>query len=127
MKLDQKIKLTAEDFLNPINLVKEHNDDPLNPEFTEDNVHTYINVYAVIDMETGIYDTPFFTRGDIFAKRKFIMDIRNKAYTMLSQFSDNFSLIRLAKFNVKTGEFIQDVHVMMNGKEVPKDEKRNEA
>lgn len=120
------MKLENKSNFNLSKLVEKAKENLNDKELNLDNVQQYHNVYSVLDLETQHYDTPFFTRGDIFAKRKFIIDIRNGSYSILSNFKDSFVLARLGKFSILTGEFSQDIKFIMSGKEVS-NENSNEA
>lgn len=62
-----------------------------------------IYCYSYYDKKSELFDTPFFTRGDIYAGRHFVMEIR-KGTTMLSQFKDDMILYKIGSFDNHTGE-----------------------
>jgi len=84
-----------------------------------------INMYSVHDKKSGYYDIPFCAKNDLFAKRKFIMDIRNRQSTMLSSFKDDFVLMKLGYFSGNDMEFNRDIKVLIQGKEVENNEISN--
>lgn len=67
-----------------------------------------INVYCVMDLKAEMFDVPFFARNDLFAGRKFMMDIRNRKDSMVSSFKDDFELYKIGSFDMDKGEFISD-------------------
>lgn len=80
-----------------------------------------LHIYCVYDVEADLYDVPFFTKGDLFAKRKFIMDceIRNKT-TMIEVFKDSFELRKVGYFISSEGifEIIPEPETIIKGTEV---------
>ena len=56
-----------------------------------DNAPITTNLYAVRDSKTGRYDIPFAAHNDLFAKRKFTMDITHEG-TMIHDFAEDFEL-----------------------------------
>lgn len=59
------------------------------------------------DKKSERYDTPFFSIDDVNAKRKFVMAIHDKK-TLISQFKDDFELVKLGSFNVIQGQLVTD-------------------
>jgi len=65
-----------------------------------------VNVYAVYDTVQGMYDIPFFARNDLFARRRFIIDVINREKNpLLAHFSEDFHLICLGTYDQKSGRF----------------------
>lgn len=62
-----------------------------------------IYVYAVYDIKAKIFDLPFFTRGDLFARRRFIIDIRTRKESMLSSFKEDYELHRIGEYDQESG------------------------
>lgn len=62
-----------------------------------------INLYAVYDKVGELYDTPFFARDDVFAKRRFIM-MNDDEGTMLGDFGEDFELHRVGSFETYSGK-----------------------
>lgn len=84
-----------------------------------------LEIYSLFDQKSKQYDTPFFTRDDIAAKRHFIMVCRNPK-TLVSSFPDDFSLVQLGQFDCVTGKMdIIEPITILTGKEIAK-EKREE-
>lgn len=83
-----------------------------------------LNVYTLYDKEAKTYDTPFFTRGDVFAQRHFIM-MQKKGGSMVSDFPEQFQLMFIGTFNVDSGK-IEPVVIkkIMDGE--PKNEENKE-
>lgn len=76
-------------------------------------------MYSVFDTKSGVYDVPFFSRSDLFATRKFIMDCLNdQRATMLSNFKDDFELYCLGEFDQFNGVVESGVRLVLTGKEV---------
>lgn len=56
-------------------------------------------VYCVFDIEAEVWDIPFFARSDLFASRRFVMDIKNRTESMVHSFKESFELYCIAKFD----------------------------
>lgn len=80
-------------------------------------------MYTYIDQKSKRADTPFFCHNDINAERKFIMDIRNKE-TIVSQFKDDFTLIRVGFFDIEKGTFIEEEEVIREGIQIDSGEEK---
>lgn len=86
--------------------------------------------YAVYDKKAIMYDVPFFAKSDLFAKRKFIMDVQQRQRSsMLSSFKDDFELHFVGEFNPDTGLYVNtDPSItIIAGKEITTDALNNEA
>ena len=68
----------------------------------EQNHPSVIEVYSIYDNQTGIFDTPFFTKDIIAAKRHFIMVARQER-SVIRNFIDDFSLHYLGTMSIKSG------------------------
>lgn len=87
-----------------------------------------INCYAVYDLKSDHYDIPFFSKNDLFAKRKFIIDVRNRSMnTMISHFKDDFELRLVGYYSLYTGEFDNSNKLIAKGTEVKTNEVSNET
>lgn len=79
------------------------------------------SMYAVYDVKAEVYDIPFFSRSDLMAKRKFIIDCEQRDNTVLANFKDDFELHKLGTFKPNTGEFFNiSPIVVIGGKEIKK-------
>jgi hypothetical protein len=77
-----------------------------------------IGMYSVYDKESDKYDTPFFSYNDVMAKRRFMMDV-NDPSSVFSQFAPQFELVKLATFDVLTGEYDPDSRcVLLKGSQI---------
>jgi hypothetical protein len=92
--------------------------------------------YAVYDRKAINYDVPFFAKSDLFAKRKFVMDVMARSRnTMISSFKDDFELHRVGEFCPDTGTFINTydkgkdnlIPIIIKGKEINTNEINNET
>ena len=84
-----------------------------------------INCYAMYDRKGERYDTPFYCRDDLSAKRHFIMVQRNPE-TLPYQFPDDFDLYRIGGFDYVSGISIEGLTLIMEGKQVAKEERIDE-
>lgn len=89
-----------------------------------------ITMYAIWDKKGERYDTPMFMPHDVFAKRAFYKLVAD-GQGQLEYFKEDFELQRILTFNVLTGEVKVDKKSLIDGlqigKEIQKNEKRNEA
>lgn len=78
-----------------------------------------ISMYSVYDIKGERFDTPFFCPSDLFAERHFVQQIR-RGDNMISQFKDEFVLMRLAHYDNETGELTVDTKktVIIEGKQI---------
>ena len=78
-----------------------------------------VGMYAVLDVKSGLYDIPFFSRNDQLARRRFILDCRaGVEKNMLASFKDEFELRRVGTFHQLSGEFNSENEIIIKGKEV---------
>lgn len=66
-------------------------------------IKTFILIYAFYDTESQTYDTPFFCKSDIFAKRHYTQVIETPE-TMANRFSDKMEVHKLGTFCPQTGK-----------------------
>ena len=59
---------------------------------------TEVGVYAVYDLKGKLFDIPFFAASNLFAERKFIMDMRTEK-TMLKAFPGDFDLYLIGTYD----------------------------
>lgn len=64
-----------------------------------------VNVYSLFDKKAEVYHTPCIIESDAVALRTVRMSLRDQK-SMLFQFPDDFSLVKVAEFNPDTGEVI---------------------
>lgn len=81
-----------------------------------------VYMYAVKDLKAGQFDVPFFARNDLFAARRFIMDIRNRKESMVHNFREDFELYRLGLFVHESGLVEVDMDLISSGKDVKVDQ-----
>lgn len=76
-----------------------------------------IGIYAYIDKKSEAYDIPFFAKNDINAVRKFKLDVMaNDSNSVLGRFVEDFRLIKIGKFNIKSGLVINNLKEILDGK-----------
>lgn len=78
-------------------------------------------IYCVFDKISEIYDTPFFSRDDIFAKRRFILWSQDSG-NMIHNFPFDFELYRVGTFNCTTGHITPEYILIIEGDQVVKKE-----
>lgn len=76
-----------------------------------------LGIYAVYDKISKIYDTPFFARDDVFARRRFIMWTQEE-HSMLHDFKPDFELHRLGSFNPQDGSLIIAQDIICEGDQI---------
>lgn len=75
----------------------------------EDNIdnedHNYqLACYAFYDNKSNQYDTPFYCKMDLHARRHYQM-VANDQKSIIHSFPEDFDLVRLGYFNSNTGKF----------------------
>lgn len=78
-----------------------------------------IHMYSAYDLDSGRYDTPFFTLDEVRAKRHFLMQMMDDK-TMMNKFKDRFNLLRIGYFILNDGSFISDHKIILRGQDVDK-------
>lgn len=68
-----------------------------------------LGVYAVFDVKADAYISPFFQSNDGMARRVF-SDGANDKETMLGRHPEDYKLVRVGKFDDRTGVITEDVH-----------------
>lgn len=81
----------------------------------------YMFVYAIKDKKSGLFDIPFCSQSDLMAKRKFIMDIRNRSNNLIGNFPDEFELYRLGIYDKKNANHLDNQFLIITGGEILKD------
>lgn len=77
-----------------------------------------LGIYLYKDKKVDGYDIPFICINDVNAKRKMIIDARNKS-TVIHQFPEEFDLIKAGTFDSHTGYFeIITLDTIMTGFEL---------
>lgn len=76
--------------------------------------HVNLNSYAFYDTKSNKYDTPFFCQSDTFARRHYAMVVKDTK-NIISNFQEDFDLVRLGSFNLGSGEFTHNIEVIVNG------------
>jgi len=61
-----------------------------------------IQLYAIFDMASGIYEKPFFSTADDLVRREFL-NVATSAETPISKHPKDYSLWRLGNFDDNTG------------------------
>lgn len=64
------------------------------------------------DKKSERFDTPFFTQGELMARRHFIMSIQKEG-SLMQSFKDDMELHKLGEFCYNTGE------IMVNETSIP--------
>jgi hypothetical protein len=64
-----------------------------------------LSMYSVYDKELNVFNTPFFARSDIEAKRTFIQAIEDPK-SVINRFSDKFALYEVGMFIQADGNLI---------------------
>ena len=82
-------------------------------------------VYAFYDLETKIYDTPFFAKNEINAKRHFYISAKVKD-SVLNTFPEKFELWMIGMFNTESGVIDNQKQCIYEGKQLIKDIDINE-
>lgn len=110
--MNSKVKIIKDEEAIFPNIEPDIKDNPKEPILLE--------AYAVYDKVSDGYDVPFFSRNEVFAKRKFIMDCQNRAQnTMISNFKNDFELHFIGSFNQRNGRFEESVPVaILKGEEI---------
>lgn len=67
-----------------------------------ENSQDHQAMYAFYDTKSKSYDTPFFCKNDLFAKRHYKM-ITEKEGTLINNFIEDFELHRIGYFDIKDG------------------------
>ena len=78
-------------------------------------IESIIYAYALYDNKAKKFDTPFFCHNDFFAGRhyKMVTAPDNKYHHM---FIDEFDLYRLASYDQLTGQFEEELELIITGK-----------
>jgi len=66
-----------------------------------------VQLYAIFDTATGVYEKPFFGQSDGEVKRSF-MDIANDADHPIGKHPEDYSLYRLGNFDDNTGMVLNE-------------------
>lgn len=81
-----------------------------------------VNMYSIYDVKSECYDMPAFMRDDNAAERHFKMVVTNPD-SMICKFKDEYEIYRLGQFDMNTGFFIQDIKLVLQGKQIKIGEK----
>ena len=73
-----------------------------------------MNVYGIFDSCVMGYVTIFTEREDIVAERNFKIALSDE-HNIMSKSPSDYRLVRLAKFDEKTGEFIENKENIFDG------------
>ncbi len=68
-----------------------------------------VQLYAIFDACSGIYEKPFFHTADDAVKREF-QDVATEAEHPISKHPEHYSLWRLGNFDNTTGKVIDEVN-----------------
>lgn len=81
-----------------------------------------LGMYSFYDVEGNVYDTPFFCKDDLHARRHFLISIDQKG-SMLAKFIDSFRLIKLGEFDKVNGELVtkDSFYVVLKGSQIAKE------
>lgn len=81
-----------------------------------------LNMYAVRDLKSNLYDVPFFAHNDLFATRRFIIDCRGERAkdSIIGTFKEDFELNLIGEFDTESGEVKYFKKHLLRGSEVDK-------
>lgn len=84
-----------------------------------------IKLYSIYDLKAQRYDTPFFCKDDINAKRHFIM-MADQNGSMVNTFLKEFELRLLCEFDVLLGVITvyENIKTVLEGKQILKEENK---
>ncbi len=68
-----------------------------------------VQIYAIFDQCSGIYEKPFFSTADALVKREF-QDVAMDAESKLSKHPEHYSLWRLGTFDDNTGKLLDETN-----------------
>jgi len=81
-----------------------------------------LGIYAIRDIKSERYDTPYFAISEIFAKRRFLLMVDEEP-SVLSKWRNEFELHKLGDVNIITGKVIHvEIQVILSGNEIKKGE-----
>lgn len=95
--------------------MNESTDQKITREYENDP--SIMAMYSFYDKRDKSYDTPFFCKNDLFAKRHFHMSIA-KSGVLLHTFKEDFELHRIGYFNTSTSEFVPFESLVIEGKQI---------
>lgn len=64
-----------------------------------------MEIYTILDKKAGVHLNPFFVRHEVDAVRRVTAGVADPK-TTLSQYSDDYSLVRVGKFDDETGKIV---------------------
>lgn len=77
-----------------------------------------LNIYAIFDSKTGIYNRPFTQHSDGEAMRTF-KDLATNQETTIGQHPEDYSLARIGVYSDKTAEITPEtVEILAKGHEI---------
>ena len=75
-----------------------------------------LNIYAIYDIKSEQYDTPFFAVSDLYAKRRFLI-MSDEEKSPLYKWPEDFELHKVATFGLNMGFTTSDIKLIFKGKE----------
>lgn len=66
-----------------------------------------VQLYAIFDQASGVYEKPFFSTADDLVRREFY-NVATAADTPISKHPKDYSLWRLGNFNDNTGKLMDE-------------------
>lgn len=88
------------------------------------NDFTTLEIYSIYDLKGEKYDVPFFAHSELFAKRRFLMMLKEEG--ILSEFINDFNLVKIGKFNIIDGTLEEKQKIVLEGKQIRKEKEKNE-
>jgi len=74
----------------------------------------WLSIYAIYDKKGESFDTPFFARNTLFAKRRYML-MAEENNSPLRMWPHDFELYKIARFNIKTSVVIEDNELVLEG------------
>lgn len=85
-------------------MAKRNGESRTNPNVREGTNMKKVGVYSFFDKEAGVWNTPFFAKDDLFARRHWLIQLDDEK-SMLRKFIDQYELIRIGTFDTENGDF----------------------
>jgi len=75
-----------------------------------------MNIYSIKDVKTGSYSNPFFENHDEIAKRAFGLNVNRGEGSLITEYPEDYALVRLGTFDETTGKFdiLKDEYFISN-------------
>lgn len=73
-----------------------------------------LGIYAIYDLKSEQYDTPFFSVSDIYAKRRFLL-MSDEEKSALNKWPEDFELHKVASFGTSSGNVTDKIDLIYKG------------